>query len=468
MNGYAYILTSLTTRFGERLEAFLFLLVCASLIWIPLPGASNRYWSMMGWSSIIFSLSAVWFFLFACGITNLSSRLKKSWPAITCLFLVQIWTFLQWYPAISWTRDSSASFYMLVLGFAYTLLFALLLQLLNSARSKRLLIIIFASAVLQALYAVMMVLTDLEMGFLVKKTYFQGQATGTFINPNHFSDYIIIGLSIGVAVLMIKTKDLKGGENLLGRSLQIMMSGSLALRLALIVLVVGLVMSSSRMGNIAFVVALFTTSGIYMVVKRRLMLAWLVLLASILIVDTFIIGTRFGVDRLVAEMTDTVVGTEARSSVLKASIPMIRDYLWTGSGAGSYYSLFSMYRIETVGTDFYKHAHNDYVEFLIELGIIGVIPLVAFVLLSLKACYSALLRHDNWAQIAGYAALMSMSAIAVHSTADFSLRIPAYAATLIAVLAVAHSSAVAHSESSLSGGKKRRRKRDRPRTETIS
>ena len=51
------------------------------------------------------------------------------------------------------------------------------------------------------------------------------------------------------------------------------------------------------------------------------------------------------------------------------------------------------------------------------------------------------MRRDNWAQIAGYAAFMSIIAIAVHSTADFSLRIPAYAATFIAVLAVVYAEA---------------------------
>jgi len=454
LDGYAYTVAKYSlTRFGGRLEAFLFLLLCLSLIWIPLPGASNRYWSMMGWSALVFAIAALWFFAFGLGVVHLSSKIKKNWLPILCLLLIQLWTLIQWHSMTGWTLDRTASFYILVLGFAYTFLFALLLQFLNSKRSKRLLIIIFGSAVAQALYGVMMVLTELEIGFLVEKIYFKGQATGTFINPNHFAAYIVMGLSIGIAVLMVKMKDLKGKENLLGRSLQVMMSGSLAWRLALIVLVVGLVMSSSRMGNVSFVFALFAASGLYMLIKRRLMWVWIFLLASILIIDTVVIGTKFGVDRLVSEMAGTAVREETRASVLQASLPMINDFLWLGSGAGSYYSVFPMYRVDSVGVDFYKHVHNDYVEFLIELGVIGVLPLIVFVFLSLRASYRALIRRDNWAQIAGYAALMSMIAIAVHSTADFSLRIPAYATTLIAVLAVTYS------EAQVSNGSKRRKRR---------
>ena len=367
---------SYLTRFGAKLEALLFLLLCISLIWVPLPGASNRNWSMMGWSAFIFSLTSFWFFIYAVGAVELWSRLKKSWASICYLLLVQLWIFIQWYQATGWTFDRSASFYALILGLAYSCLFMLLLQLLNHSRGKRLLVIIFASAVAQALYGVMMVLSDLEMGFLVEKLYFKNQATGTFINPNHFAAYLVIGLSIGIAALMVKTKDLSGRENILSRSLQVMMSGSIAWRLALIVLVVGLVMSSSRMGNIAFFAGLFAASGFYMWVKQ------------------------------------------------------------------------------TVGVDFYRHVRNDYIEFLIEPGLIGLIPLAVVALLSIRVSYLALKSWNTWAQIAGYAAFMSIIAIAVHSTADFSLRIPAYGATLMAVLAVAYSEAFAHGS-----GRRRRRRR---------
>ena len=58
---------SYLTRFGAKLEALLFLLLCISLIWVPLPGASNRNWSMMDWSAFIFSLTSFWFFIYAVG-----------------------------------------------------------------------------------------------------------------------------------------------------------------------------------------------------------------------------------------------------------------------------------------------------------------------------------------------------------------------------------------------------------------
>lgn len=437
---------------GSRIERILFLLVCGALLWVPLPAASNRVWSMMGWSSVIFIICLLWSLAYLAGQIQISSIFRRCvWP-ISCLVVVQLIVLGQSLGGIGWSVDSYASIRQLLLGMAYLGLFLLILQFHSPKRIKILLVLIFTSSVLQALYGSMMVLTELELGFLVPKVFFKNLATGTFINPNHFAAYLNLGLSIGVAYLMVNVRKLDGGENLLGRSLTLMMSGSLAWRLAIIVLVVGLVMSSSRMANLAFMFALFGAAGAYMLVKRRLVIAWVLLIASILVIDAVVVGTRFGMDRLVDEVTNVMVDRETRSSVVEAALPMVKDYFWFGSGAGTFYSLFTLYRGDISGSDFYYHVHNDYLEFLIELGIFGLLALAAFVGFTLRAAYVACTSsRSNWIQIAGYACFMSIVGIAVHSSADFSLRIPGYASTLMAIFAVTYSAAY---------GQRRRRNRN--------
>ncbi len=396
----------------------------------------------MGWSSVIFTICLLWSLAYVAGQIQISSIFRRCvWP-ICCLVVVQLIVLGQCLNGIGWSADIHASTRQLLLGFAYLGLFLLILQFHSPKRIKILLVLIFTSAVFQALYGSMMVLSGLELGFLVPKVFFKSLATGTFINPNHFAAYLNLGLSIGVAYLMVNIRKLDGGENLLGRSLGLMMSGSLAWRLAIIVLVVGLVMSSSRMANVAFTCALFGAAGVYMLVKRRLVIAWVLLITSILVVDAVIVGTRFGIDRLVDEVAYIMVDRETRSSVVEAALPMVKDYFWFGSGAGTFYSLFPLYRGDIAGSDFYYHVHNDYLEFLIELGIFGFLALVTFVGFTLRAAYVACTSsRSNWLQIAGYACFMSIVGIAVHSSADFSLRIPGYAATLVAIFAVTYSAA---------------------------
>lgn len=400
---------------------------------------------MMGWSAFILVICLLWSLAYLAGRVQISSIFRRCvWP-ICCLVAVQIIVLLQCLPGIGWSTDTSATFRAFLLGLAYLGLFLLILQFHSPKRTKILLVLIFASTVFQALYGSMMVLTGLELGFLVPKAFFKSLATGTFVNPNHFAAYLNLGISIGVAYLMVNVRKLEGEGNMIGRTLALMMSGSLAWRLAIIVLVVGLVMSSSRMANLAFMCALFAAAGAYMLVKRRLIVAWVLLIASILVIDAVVVGARFGMDRLVDEVANAMVDRGARSSVVEAALPMAADYFWFGSGAGSFYSTFPLYRGDIVGSDFYYHAHNDYLEFFIEFGVFGVLALATFVGLTIRAAYIACTSsRSNWAQIAGYACFMSIVGIAVHSAADFSLRIPAYAATLIAIFAVTYCTAYGH------------------------
>jgi O-antigen ligase len=427
---------------GTKIEQALFLLVCVALVWVPLPAASNRVWSSMGWSSLIFVICLLWSLAYLLGRVQLSSIFRRCYWPIGCLLLVQVIVLFQWLSPIGWSTDANATFRALLLGLSYLGLFLLILQFHSPQRIKVLLVLIFASTVFQALYGSMMVLTGLELGFMIPKAFFKGLATGTFVNPNHFAAYLNLGLAIGIAYLMVSVRKLDGGENLIGRTLTLMMSGSLAWRLAIIVLVVGLVMSSSRMANLAFMCALFGAAGAYMLIKRRLVVAWLVLIASVLVIDAVVVGARFGVDRLMDEVANTMADQGLRTSVLEATLPMARDFFWFGSGAGTFYSTFPLYRGDIAGSDFYFHAHNDYIEFLIELGIFGLLALAAFVGFTLRAAYVACTSsRSNWIQIAGYACFMSIVGIAIHSTADFSLRIPAYASSLMAIFAVTYSAA---------------------------
>lgn len=430
---------------GLKIERVLFLLVCAALLWVPLPAASNRVWSTMGWSALILAICLLWSLAYLAGRVQISSIFRSCVGPICCLAAVQIIVLLQWLPGFGWSTDAYATFRAFLLGLAYLGLFLLILQFHSPKRTKILLVLIFASTVFQALYGSMMVLTGLELGFLVPKAFFKSLATGTFVNPNHFAAYLNLGIAIGVAYLMVNVRKLEGEGNMVGRTLALMMSGSLAWRLAIIVLVVGLVMSSSRMGNLAFMCALFAAAGAYMLVKRRIVVAWLFLIASILVIDAIVVGARFGMDRLVDEVANVMVDRGTRNSVVEAALPMVADYFWFGSGAGTFYSTFPLYRGDIVGSDFYYHVHNDYLEFLIELGIFGVLALAAFVGFTIRAAYIACTSsRSNWIQIAGYACFMSIVGIAVHSSADFSLRVPAYASTLIAIFAVTYCAAYGH------------------------
>ena len=123
---------------------------------------------------------------------------------------------------------------------------------------------------------------------------------------------------------------------------------------------------------------------------------------------------------------------------------------WRGSccaGAGSYYSAFPRYRGGGTGQGFYEHAHDDYLEFLTEYGILGTALPAAVILLALRNTILAMSRRrSQFARGIGFAALMAITAMLIHATVEFNLQIPAYAATFMVILATAWLSRYLRSE----------------------
>jgi putative inorganic carbon (HCO3(-)) transporter len=61
---------------------------------------------------------------------------------------------------------------------------------------------------------------------------------------------------------------------------------------------------------------------------------------------------------------------EERTFVFKTALNVLHDFWLTGSGAGSYYSIFPNYR-DNQSMGFYDFAHNDFLQIGIEYGLIG-------------------------------------------------------------------------------------------------
>lgn len=120
--------------------------------------------------------------------------------------------------------------------------------------------------------------------------------------------------------------------------------------------------------------------------------------------------------------------------IVRDSIPMILHRPFLGYGLGSFVEVFPSFR--TFYTNqFVNAAHNDYVQAMVEIGLIGFALIAALVVLFFR---EALRKARNWEHdyesSLALAALVGCSGILIHSLCDFNLQVPANAA-LFAVLA---------------------------------
>jgi len=312
---------------------------------------------------------------------------------------------------------------------AYLAFFALSLVLLRDrGRIRITAYALIASGVLQALY-----------GTLISLSIPGAVATGTFANRNHYAGYLAMCLAAGIGILIanLSGEQHRSWGRFFRNLIQWSISPKMALRLGLVIMVVALVLTRSRMGNSSFFISLLITGAIGLLLAKRATKSMVILLISLIAVDVFLVGTYFGTQRVVERITRTTAQTEDRDEVAGYALNMWKDYPVFGSGLGSFPVVFPRY--SAAGTQVaYTHAHNDYLEFAAETGIVGLSLLGLMVSLSFAVALRAqYLRRDPLMRGLSFAAIMGILGLMIHSAADFNLQIPANALTFMLLLAFA-------------------------------
>ena len=404
----------------------------------------------------VLALALWWLAGFIRGKHAYPTVLREAWPMLLCglLWLGYVWLQLVPLPveilkilspqAARWhiaaaapatlgaaplTLDPYATLEAACKSTAYVAFFALSLILLRDRdRIRFAAYALIASGVLQALY-----------GALISLQSPGEVASGTFANRNHYAAYLTMCLSVGIGVLIAS---LSGAQNqswgrFFRNLMQWVITPKMALRLGLVIMVVALVLTRSRMGNSSFFISLLVTGVIGLLLAKRATKSMIILLVSLIAVDVFIVGTYFGTQRVVERIAQTTAETEDRDEVAAYALNMWKDYPVFGSGLGSFPVVFPRYSADGTLVS-YTHAHNDYLEFGAEAGAVGLSLLGLMVLMSFAVALRAqYLRRDPLMRGLSFAAMMGILALMIHSSVDFNLQIPANALTFMLLLAFA-------------------------------
>lgn len=349
----------------------------------------------------------------------------------------------QWQPEGQWialTLDSQATLFYLLKGLMLTAAFFLVLALVNSAgRVKLLLQVLVLAGTLQALYGSLMVLSGLELGFFVEKYASRGSASGTFVNRNHLAGFLVMCLSAGTGLLLSQLARSGAGSlrESLRRALALLLSPKIRLRIYLAIMVIGLVLTRSRMGNISFFIGLSVAGVAALASGRHFSWRIALFLASLFIVDVMILGKWFGFEKLALRLQETDIASEQRLWSNEYTVDMVAEFPLTGSGGGSFYGVFPNYQTAVL-EGYHAHAHNDYLEFAADLGIPAALMAASFFLLCVWHGWRVqCTRHSALFRGVGFAVIMTCSWAALHSMTDFNLQIPANALLFVTLLALA-------------------------------
>jgi putative inorganic carbon (hco3(-)) transporter len=442
-------------------DRFLFYAFLALLLWMPLPFGSNVAWAWSFMEAWVFLIAGLWLVQYYRGKVSLNHPFVRAWPVTACLLATLLWIVVQAlplpagvlgllspraleihstthsYPSLS--LDVYATRQAALQTLAYLLLFCLTLLLVNNKpRIKLLAQAIILGGVFQAAYGSLMTLSGLEHGIFIDKQD-AAVATGTFINRNHLAGYLEMCLATGVGLMLAELSSTRaaGWRDSARHLLRTLLGNKARVRLALVVMVTGLVLTRSRMGNIAFFASLTGVGCFYLLAVRKLSGRTIAFFASLLVIDLLVVGNFFGIEKVAERLQQTSVESEDRSDSNRDSLAMLRDFPLTGIGAGSFYAVYPMYTSAVVVAGVTDHAHDDYLQFACELGLLFAAVLGAVVMASLwTAVRAQLKRRDQLLQGMGFAATMAIVALLIHSAVDFNLQIPANAAMFVVMLAL--------------------------------
>jgi putative inorganic carbon (HCO3(-)) transporter len=451
-----------------RAEKALFWLLLALLVWIPFPLGSNRVWAWTFLEVYVFVLLGAWIALWAIGKTDHSDALSKSWPAFT---LLGIWLAYQTLHVLplpsSWVAvlspeaarmysmgevlgirrdtmtlsvDAYSSRASLLKSAAYAGVFFLVIALVNNrSRLMTLAKVLVYAALVHSVYAVLMHLGNVDGEYFGTLINHGGSASGTYPNRNHFAGYLEMMLALGIGLLIAGLSDRRADTwiRFVKHLIDWILSPKMFLRLSLCILVIALTTTHSRMGNTAFFSSLLIAGVLGIALSRHAPRNTVILLVSLVAIDLFIVGSWFGVEKLAQRLEQTTMAdVQEREEPAAYTLGLIKAYPVFGAGPGSFYITFPRVRPPTI-VHFFDYAHNDYAQFAVESGLLGLAILGLFVASSLGAALIAQwTRRDPLMRGMSFASVMGVSAILIHSWVDFNLQIPANAVFFMVLLAL--------------------------------
>jgi O-antigen ligase len=350
-----------------------------------------------------------------------------------------LWHSLSYSPLLSfswWTFLISSSIFFFVLKF-----------LCNSRRSIKLLIqLMIALAILEAIYGLIQALIP-SLGVLWVD-YIEaglGKARGTFINRNHFAGFIemVWPLALGYAlVLGYRGKEINLRKLLASDRL----NKQILIVLGIVVMLLALLLSRSRAGIMGAFIGFVTFMLLSRSGSKKMPLGFWIMTGSIVLL-VFLYGVKIGFDPIIKRFLK--IGAQLgegdnRLDIWRDSLVILKDHP-LGIGLGNFKDVYPVYNVSRISDTRFLYAHNDYLQLLIEAGIIGFIALVSgFIFFLVKSFYKVKqmkAHHDPLRFFLAVGALSGLVSIAFHSFFDFNLHMPANLIYFVTLMAIVHSCA---------------------------
>jgi O-antigen ligase len=267
-----------------------------------------------------------------------------------------------------------------------------------------------------------------------------GQMSGTYYSKNHFAGLLEMTLpftAVFAWVMLGRGRTRHGISTGAAIGASVLLAGAVATFIAI-------TSSLSKGGALATFTSLLAmgmlASGRHLSGHTRLA-AFGGLLATTLLLFVFVTPTRL-VEQFAVVVSDDQ--TEGRLPIWQNTVRLIAAYPFIGVGLGNFYPGVLPYQTEGNAVA-WVHAHNDYLQLLAELGIIGwLLPVGVAAVALVRAVRAALGAPTRDGRLLGLASGGALIALAAHSLADFNTYVISNALVLAWIAGIASTLSLGH------------------------
>ncbi len=249
--------------------------------------------------------------------------------------------------------------------------------------------------------------------------------SGTFINRNYFAGYLLMVVPLSVGYFF--SREAFQRSRFLGwrHSLSSLDGKTVIVAFGIIVMIVGLLFSASRMGIMSLLLSFSLLSFLFGKSQKGQRFSR----AVVLIFGLGLLWAAWiGLDAVISRFFSASGSFEERWKIWVNTFQIFKDFPLFGTGLGTFIHIFPRYRSFHV-RGLFTHAENDFLQLLSETGLAGVgLLLLVFGFLFYRAVVAirSLDPRDTKKYI-GIGGLVGILALMFHSLVERNIQVPANA-----------------------------------------
>ncbi len=289
---------------------------------------------------------------------------------------------------------------------------------------KQLLVAVMTAGVLESLYGMFEFFSGHRHILNVAAETFVSSVTGTFINRNYFAGYLLMVIPLSMGFLFSREAARTGRYPGWRHWLSLLDGKTVLIGFGVIVMILGLLFSASRMGIFSLLlssslISLFSWSS-----RKKGFTGGSILILGLAILWAAWIGLDAVINRFFTASEDF----KWRWGFWVNTFQIYKDFPVFGSGLGTFFRVFPMYR-SFYTTGLVTHAENDFLQLLSEVGTLGAGLLAVLFFFLLWKALSGIrsLADGNPARYIALGGLVGILALMLHSLVERNIQVPANA-----------------------------------------